>query len=160
MINSKSKGSFLIELMIVVAVIAFLSVLAIPNLMRFFSRAKRAEVYMNLGSLYAAEKTYWIENGCYSSNLNGPGGIGWKPEGYSGGGKKEKFYYTYGFAGQEGQNYFTGKLESVPTSLAKSFADKDKFIAIAVADINGDGKLDIMSVDENNNITIVSDALK
>ena len=157
--RTKKRGSFLIELMIVVAVIAFLSVLAIPNLMRFFARARRAEVYMNLSSLYAAEKAYWIENGCYSAKLLGERSVGWKPEGYCGGGQKEKFYYTYGFSGQEGQNYFSGKLNSIPAAFAKAFAGKEKFIALAVGDVNGDGKLDVIAVDENNNITILEDAL-
>ena len=154
------KGSFLIELMVVVAVIAFLAVLVIPNLSNFFSRAKRTEVYLNLSSLYAAEKSYWSEHGSYSTILWGKGGVGWKPEGYKKGGKGEKFYYTYGFAGQEGSNCFTGKLETSVASMANSFAGKDKFIAIAVGDINGDGKLDIIAVDENNNIQIIQDALQ
>lgn len=152
-------GSFLIELMIVVAVIAFLAVLAVPNLTRFLAKAKRTEVYLNLSSLYAAEKTYWAEHGCYSSQLLGENGVGWQPEGYAGGGKKERFYYTYGFPGQEGKNYFTGKLET-PFSTANTHAKKDSFVAVAVGDINGNGKPDVIMVNERNEITIFYDALQ
>ena len=154
------RGSFLIELMIVVAVIAFLAVLAVPNLTRFLAKAKRAEVYMNLSSLYAAEKSYWAEYGTYSSQLIGEKGVGWQPEGYSGGGQKERFYYTYGFLGQEGKNYFTGKLETSLSSLASSQANKDSFVAIAIGDINRNGKPDIITINDRNEITIVFDALQ
>ena len=109
----KFKGFTLIELMIVVAIIAFLAMIAIPNFLRYVAKAKRSEVYLNLGAIYTAQKAYWAEHGRYSDVLHGEGGIGWKPEGYRGGGKQEKFYYTYGFAGgTEGKNHFTGKLET------------------------------------------------
>ena len=157
--NREKSGSFLIELMIVISVIAFLAVLAVPNLTRFLSKAKRAEVYINLASLYAAQKSYQAEHGNYSNVLFGPEGVGWKPDGYSCGGKKEKFYYTYGFPGKEGQNFFTGKLESNIGDFGNAYVDKKKFVALAVGDINGDGVPDVFAVDENNNIVILQDAI-
>src|SRR5207244_4018945 len=103
-------GFSLMELMVTVAIMALLAVIAMPNFMRFLAKAKRAEAYANLHAIYAAQKAYWVEHGTYSPVLLGKGGVGWKPEGYSGGGEKENFYYTYGFPGAEGQHYFTGKL--------------------------------------------------
>ncbi len=51
----KNRGSFmkrtgftLVELMVVVAIIGFLAMIAVPNFMRFLAKAKRAEAYMNL----------------------------------------------------------------------------------------------------------------
>ena len=76
-----TRGFTLIELMIVVAIIAFLSMVAIPSFMRFLSKAKRAEAYMNLGSIYVAQKAHWAEKGSYSINLSGKDGVGWQPEG-------------------------------------------------------------------------------
>lgn len=153
------KGFTLLELMIVLAIIAFLAVIALPNIMRFLAKSKRAEAMMYLSSIYTAEKAYWAENGTYSSSLSGEGGIGWKPEGYSGGGKKEKFYYTYGFGGTEGKNFFTGKAGAPATALNASRADANGFTAVAAADIDGDGKFDVITVDQNNNIVIVQDDL-
>ncbi len=156
----KGSQSFsLIELMIVIAIVAFLSTLAIPNFMRFLAKAKRTEAYMNLGSIYTAQKAYFAEHGHYSSSLSGQGGIGWQPEGYKGGGKSERFYYTYGFSGAEGKNYFTGKLQTSSSHLGGAKADEKTFTAIAAGDIDGDGDPDILSIDQDNNIKIITDDL-
>ena len=147
----KRVGFSLIELMVVIAIMAFLAMIAIPNFNRFLAKAKRAEAYMNLNSIYAAEKAYFAEHGTYSDVLIGEGGIGWKPEG--------KTYYTYGFAGAEGRNNFNGKLGATSAQLQGSRADKNGFVAVAAADIDGDGEFDILTVDENNNIGLVRDDL-
>jgi len=154
------KGFSLIELMVTVAIIAFLAMIAMPNLMRFVAKAKRAEAYANLHSIHAAQKAHWIEHGTYSNILAGKGGIGWKPEGYSGGGQGEHFYYTYGFSGAEGRNYFTGKLQESNNHLSVTHADKNGFIVAAVGDIDGDGTPDIITIDHNNVIRIVRDDLE
>jgi len=146
-----NRGFSLIELMVVIAIVAFLAMIAVPNFNRFLAKAKRAEAYMNLSALYAAEKAYWAEHGKYSDVLMGDGGIGWKPEG--------NFYYTYGFAGAEGRNNFVGKLKTSNAHLQASRADNNGFVAVAAADIDNDGTPDILTVDENNNIVIVQDDL-
>lgn len=156
--EQKSGFSF-IELMIVVAVMVFLATLAVPNFMRFLAKTKRTEAYVNLTSIYAAQKSYWAENGRYSSTLCGEGGIGWKPEGYTSGGKQERFHYTYGFPGVEGKNYFTGKLEASAGNLSIAKADEKSFIAVAVADIDGDGDFDVLTIDQDNAIKVVHDDL-
>ena len=157
---NKYAGFTLIELMIVVAIVCFLSIIAVPNFFAFLAKAKRSEAYMNLGSIYTAQKAYWAEHGTYSAKLNGKDSICWKPQGYTSGGKNEKFYYTYGFGqGGEGSSYFTGKKETSHTYLNMTKADKDSFIAGAVCDIDGDGKPDIITIDHNGNIKIVEDDL-
>lgn len=155
--KSTGKGFSLVELMIVVAIIAFLATMAVPRFGVFLAKAKRAEAYAQLASLYAAQKAYWAEHGTYSSTLAGEGGIGWKPEGYRGGGVNESFYYTYGFPGSEGKNYFTGKLQTPAAALSGARADVQGFVAYAVGDIDGDGKPDIITIDENNRIQILQD---
>lgn len=156
----KKNAFTLIELMVVVAIIAFLATLAIPTFSRFFSKAKRAEAYLNLSAIYMAQKAYFAEHGKYNDILSGDGGVGWKPEGYHGGGKEEKFCYTYGFGyGTEGTNYFTGNLEAPASVLNMSMIGKDNFLIAAAADIDGDGKYDILTVDQNNNIVVYQDDL-
>lgn len=145
------KGFTIIELMIVVAIIAFLSMVAVPTFTKFLAKAKRAEAYMNLSSIYAAQKAHWAEHGTYSDVLSGDGGIGWQPEG--------NINYTYGFAGAEGRNYFTGKLKTPMSGVGNPHADKNGFVAVAIGDIDGDGQPDVLTVDQNNNIVIVTDDL-
>jgi prepilin-type N-terminal cleavage/methylation domain-containing protein len=152
-------GFTMIELMVVVAIIAFLAVISVPNFMKFLAKAKRTEAYMNLHSLYAAQKAYWVEHGRYSDVLHGQGSIGWQPEGYNGGGSNERFYYTYGFPGAEGRNHFTGKLNTSASFLDKARANDKEFVAIAAGDIDGDGIPDIIGIDQYNTITIIQDDL-
>ncbi len=148
----KIQGFTLIELMIVVTIIAFLAMIAVPSLMRFAAKAKRAEVYVQLGSLYAAEKAYFIEHGKYTDKLIGEESLQWKPEG--------ELTYTYGFPGQEEVNYVAGKTKDAVQSLSGiAKADDTSFIAAAIADIDGDGKMDIITVNDKHEFKIVSDDL-
>lgn len=147
----KRQGFTLVELMIVVAIIAVLAMVSVPTFSRFLYKSKRAEVYMNLSSIYAAQKAYWVEHGKYSDVLWGDGGIGWKPEG--------QLYYTYGFPGTEGRNYFSGKLQTSASHLASAKVDSTSFVAVAAGDIDGDGSPDILAVDQNNKIWIIQDDL-
>jgi prepilin-type N-terminal cleavage/methylation domain-containing protein len=146
----KRHGFSLIELMVVVGIIAFLATIAVPSFTRFLAKAKRSEAYMNLNAIYAAQKAHWIEHGTYTDVLQGEGGIGWKSEG--------NCYYSYGFPGAAGRNYFVGKLGSTQ-GLQHGSASKDAFVAVAVGDIDNDGKMDVITVDQNNTIIIVEDDL-
>jgi prepilin-type N-terminal cleavage/methylation domain-containing protein len=158
--KGSSKGFTLIELMIVVAIIAFLSVIAVPNFFKFLAKAKRTEAYMNLHSIHTAQKVYWSEHGEYTTQLAGAAGAGWQPEGYNGGGASEKFYYTYGFGqGAEGTNFFTGKLQAPSSQMTMTRADKTGFVVAAVGDIDGDGQPDILTINEKGEISIVQDDL-
>ena len=155
------SGFTLVELMIVVAIVSFLSMISVPSFLRFLSKAKRSEAYMHLGSIYIAQKVYWAEHGRYASALTGPNSIGWRPDGYHGGGVGEQFNYTYGFnAGSEGTHYVTGKLNTPAAALGTTRADKDGFIIAAAGDIDGDGIPDVLTVNEHNNIKIVHDDLQ
>ena len=153
------KAFSLIELMIVIAIIAIVAMIAVPNLMQYLAKAKRAEAYTNLHSIYTAQKIYWAENGRYSDALSGPSSIGWRPEGYKSG-QTPNFYYTYGFAhGSEGANYYTGSLGTSHTNLNRAYADDRGFVVVAAGDIDADGTPDILTVDETCTIRIVEDDL-
>lgn len=153
----------LIELMIVVAIIAFLATVSVPQYFKYQAKAKQAEVAANLASLHTAMQAYFIEHGKYTTVLNGEGGIGWKPDGYNGGGKNEKFYYTYGFnvpGAQEGVHFFTGKLETSKESLGQSTAEQTHFLVKATGDLSGNGKVDVWSIDETRNLVHETDGLE
>ncbi len=151
----KSKAFTMIELMIVVAIISFLAVIAVPQLFNYKARAYQAEVAMNLASLHTAQQAYYAQHGSYSSVLNGENGLGWKPAGYRGGGKEENFYYTYGFnvpGAQEGVHYFTGKLGTPKESLGATSAATDGFTAGAAANLFSNKKHDVWQIDQTRRI--------
>ena len=151
MIIHKKLGFTLVELMVVVAIIALLSFVALPKYWRFHAKAKRAEVYLNLSALHTAEKLYWAEHSKYSNKILGPDGIGWQPEGQAN--------YTYGFAGAPNINYVLGKLGQDLGALSNSQASEHSFTAVAVGDIDGDGKPDVITINENREIKIIQDDL-
>lgn len=151
-IRLKVKGFTLLELVIVIGIVAFLSLLALPSFMGIFSKAKRTEAYTQLRALYMAEKAYFAEKGTYSTNLTGTDGIGWKPEGQT--------LYSYGFSsGSEGKNYIIGSLKAPASALTGTFANASGFLAGAAADIDGDGQYDYLTIDQNGAIKIVKDDL-
>jgi len=147
----KVHGIMLIEVMIVVAIVAFLAVIAVPNYLKFVARAKRAEAQLNLVALYAAQKVYWSEHGTYTNVLHGANSIDWEPEG--------KNQYTYGFAGSDGVNYIHGALPADLSALSQARADNQGFVAVAIADIDGDGKSDVVIITDKKVITITQDDL-
>lgn len=160
----RSSAFTLIELMIVVAIVAFLSALAVPHYFKYQAKARQTEVAINLASLHTAQQAYFAEHGTYSAVLWGENGIGWKPEGYKGGGKQENFYYTYGFnvsGAQEGVHYFTGKLEAAKESLGQTYAKNDGFVAGAAGDVVGKKRtIDVWQVDESRRIENVQKGIE
>jgi len=161
-ITKRQKAFTLIELMIVVAIIAFLATVAIPQYFTYQAKARQAEVSVILASLHTAQQAYFAEHGEYTNVLNGENGLGWKPEGYSGGGKGENFYYTYGFyfpGAQEGVHYFTGKLETSAESMGSCSAEKDGFTAKAAGDILGKKNIDIWQINESRKIENIRNGL-
>lgn len=138
--------------MIVIAIIACLSVIVAPSLMKFVAKAKRTEAYVILRSLALAQKAYFAEYGHYTTNLFGPQGLSWKPEG--------NYNYTYGFnGGTEGQSHFIGQLKTPVSALQGARITPQGFTAYAAGDIDGDGEPDILSIDQDNVIKIVKDDL-
>lgn len=147
----KKAGFTIIELMIVVAIIAFLATISIPKYFNYYAKAKQAEVAINLSSLHTAQQAYYAEYGKYSTALMGPEGIGWQPQG-------KNFYYTYGFNvpnAKEGIHYFVGKLGASKENLGSTKADKETFIAAAAGDVSGNNKIDLWNIDQDRNLSNV-----
>jgi len=156
------KAFTLIELMIVVAIIVFLAIIAVPHLFNYKAKAHQAEVAMNLASLHTAQQAYFAQHGRYASVLNGENGLGWKPSGYKEGGESS-FYYTYGFnvpGAQEGVHYFTGKLKAPKDALNGTHVTEQSFTAGAAADVAGKGKMDVWTISEARDLKQVQNGLE
>jgi type II secretory pathway pseudopilin PulG len=142
------------ELMVVIAVILFLSQLLIPKLMDYFSRARSTEVHINLGSLYTAQCAYQMSHGRFTSDLRT---AGWQPNGYHADETQRKNYYTYGCLAsesQEGVHVFTGSAGTPSSALGTGHADGTTFEAHAA--LTKDGKTTVWKVDEEGRIEEVT----
>lgn len=60
-------GFTLIEMMVVVAIIGILTVIAIPNFLRYQAQTRQAEAKTNLGGIFVAELAYYGENSRFGS---------------------------------------------------------------------------------------------
>ncbi|MCB9492908.1 MAG: hypothetical protein H6679_01385 [Epsilonproteobacteria bacterium] len=147
--------------MIVVAIVAFLAAVALPQYSRYLAKARQTEVMVNLASLHTALQAYYAEHGHYTNVLIGENGIGWKPDGYHGGGEQENFYYTYGFnfaGAQEGVHYFTGKLKTSKEELGNTYADGEQFLVKAAGNLTSK-KADIWQIDQARKIAHTQDGV-
>jgi len=66
------KGFTLIEMMIVIAIIALLATIAIPNYINFQKRAKTAEAKSNLGAIRTCEEAYRAEHDTFLACVANP----------------------------------------------------------------------------------------
>lgn len=146
-------GFNLLELTVVLALISFLSMLAMPSFMRFFAKAKRTEAYTQLRALYIAEKAYFAEKGTYTANLSGSDSLGWKADG--------QLYYTYGFSkGTAGKNHVVGSLKASASALKGTYANAAGFKVGAAAYLSGsESEMDFLTIDQNGTVTVVNDGI-
>jgi type IV pilus assembly protein PilA len=134
-ILKKNKGFTLIELMIVVAIIAILAALAIPNFLSFVVKTRRTEVKTNLEAIYKAQSSYYAEKDIYSNSFVE---IRWVPVGIA--------YYTYTLG-----NEYVGKDNAVnpaPASVVPVATDNE-FKAFGWGNIDTDSQVDVWHIDQD-----------
>lgn len=114
--------------MIVVAIIAILAAIAIPNFMKFVVKTKRSEAKYNLEAVYKAEISWFGEYNVFSNSFNT---IRWRPEG-------SIYYYTYSV----GTELF-GLGQAAPGGLPVTpGANTSSFTACAWGNIDQDSTVD------------------
>ena len=89
------SGFTLIELMIVVAIIAILAAIAVPNFLLYQSRARQSEARILLSGVYESELTYFAENSVYAGDFRQ---INFRPA-------SEPKYYTNWYLNISGDSY-------------------------------------------------------
>jgi type IV pilus assembly protein PilA len=127
MLNKKSKGFTLIELMIVVAIIGILAAIAIPNFMSYQCKAKQSEAKSNLGTIRTAQEAYRAEFDHYDTSLSG-----------------------IGFAGPQGDARYSYTIDSANATdfTARAFADEE--------DLDNDTDIDTWEIVQNGTLTNVT----
>jgi prepilin-type N-terminal cleavage/methylation domain-containing protein len=133
-ILSKNKGFTLIELMIVVAIIAILAALAIPNFLSFVVKTRRTEVKTNLEGIYKAETSYFGEKDLYSNSFVE---IRWVPVGAA--------YYTYTLGNE---NFGKDVAVNPPPASVVPVATDNEFKAFGWGNIDTDSQIDVWHIDQ------------
>ncbi len=118
--NRDHSGFSLVELMIVVAVIAVLAAVVIPNYLTYQNRSRQSEARILLSGVYASEITYFAEHSVYAGSFHD---ISFRPA-------SEPKYYKNWYLNISG--------------------DRFHFRASCSADLDNDGKSDLWMVTDCN----------
>jgi type IV pilus assembly protein PilA len=140
-------GFTIIELMIVVAIIGIISLVAIPNFMRYQAKSRRTEAYANIAGIVRAQKSYQAERDGFFEAL--PQMPDWDSYGGLGVGKmpwdaaSEAVFLELGWV-PEGQVFYgyginTGTAYACDAACGANAADSRCFTASAQGDVDGDG---------------------
>ena len=135
-----SRGFTLIELMIVVAIIGILAAIAIPNFLKFQSRAKQSEAKANLKAFYTGAKSNFAVNNNYQC-----GACDWAPE------ANNLYSYYMGTGGSH--DVTTGNCSADPGNAARS---DTSFTTEACANIDTDTDEDLWTINDTNVLTNTS----
>ena len=76
--SNRMRGMTLIELMVVLAIVAILSTLAVGSYRRYVMRANRTDATSALLRIQVAQEKYFLQNNAYTTNVTAasPAGLG------------------------------------------------------------------------------------
>ena len=124
-------GFTLTELLVTLVIIGILVLIAYPNLMPLISNAKSTEAKLQLEHVHNLEKSYFYMHSKYSTNTED---IGFE---------QEKLSTEDGKA-----NY---RIE-----ITEATGNTFRAVATAVADFDGDGKMNVWEIDQDKNLKEVT----
>lgn len=121
------KAFSLQELLVVLAIIGFITLIALPNLMPLISKAKSIEAQQQLVFIHSLQKTYYYSHSKYSNSL-------------------EEIGYEQVRTVNEGgtANYLIEITEASETSF--------KAKATAIVDFDGDGVFNVWEIDQDKSL--------
>ncbi len=135
----KTAGFSLIELMIVVAIIAILAALAIPDFLRYVTKTRQSEAKMNLGEIYVAQMAYYGEHSTFAGGGEAFNKIGWEALTRS----AAKYCYLMDSALWAAARGCPSSMPSPLSSTARSFT------VIAAGNIDNDAFIDVWGINNS-----------
>jgi len=129
-------------LFFIVAVLGILAAIAIPDFLKFQSKAKQSEARMNLGAIFTAEVAYYGEHDRFGATFDQ---IEWTEQGA---------HYAFFLPGQAVQPRIGGPYE-LPADV-NPYVSEDTFMAVAVGNIDNDDTLDVWVIDDEKELRNVS----
>jgi len=110
--SRRNSGFTLIELMIVIALIAIISAIAMPMYNQYIDTGEEGVLVQNISTIEIFQEDFRLRNGAYAVDLADiaaiEAAIGWRPQGDDG--------YTYSIADSDGTIYqVTGNNETGDT---------------------------------------------
>ncbi len=139
----RRKGFTLIELMIVVAIIAILASIAIPQYKKFQLKAKTSEAKSNIGAIRSAEETYSAETDTFVACDWTPATVpGAAPADFTGGGASDFDKIGFKPAGKVYYSYAVGSgsdISSFDVTTNALATDGTDIVIIAEGDLDNNG---------------------
>jgi type II secretory pathway pseudopilin PulG len=135
----KGKGLAIAAIVIGFAwlvLVGLFAAVAVPNFLKFQSRAKQSEAKVTLKAIYTAETAYFAEHGTYAPTFEA---IGFRPE------EGNRYSYYLGDAAISGS---AGPKER-PAAAAVS---QKAFKAVAVGNLDADATLDVWTIDQDGDL--------
>ncbi|MBL6991130.1 MAG: hypothetical protein ISR65_15195 [Bacteriovoracaceae bacterium] len=123
-----------------IMLLGVISALLIPNLKKVQSKSKTSEAKIGLASIYVAQMQNHAEEGTYSSDLIN---IGFEPTGMK--------FYKFGF---------TDTSALFKRFCSDCFANKERFKAVAIGNIDSDPTIDVWTIDDRKSLIHVVNDLK
>lgn len=126
--KKKINGFTLTELLVVLVIIGVLVLVALPNFTGQVTKAKATEAKLQLKQAYTLQKTYHLEHSKYSQDLN-----------------------TLGFTQEKLKT--EGGNANYKISIDNASQNSFSITAESVVDFDGDGTLNVWSIDQDQNLT-------
>ena len=140
MFHRGRKGFTLVELMIVVAIIGILAAIAIPNFLKYQTKAKQSEAKVNLKGIYMAELSYFAESDTYST---------FSDVGFDIQAGNPRYVYDIG----SGATVGSGTPATCAGATAGITSNPAAFTATGCGNIDGDATVDTWSINDTNVLT-------
>ena len=142
----QTRGAGVIELTFALGIFTVLLGIVAPGLWNMRTRARQAEVKLNLRQIFTATKSHYARS---QSHVCGDCGVTLS-------GRSHRYRYVLSFEHTLEESGNKADCQK-PRDLPQAFQSASSFRALAIGNIDADGTCDVWSIDESNVLTHVLD---